>query len=175
MAAVGAEAVAATMTDGGPSNPPEAAPEGAASAARVPRDAGEAAPDGAASVAQPRDSGRTVPETAPRARAAAGKPGPAGLMLGSLGAFFVALAVLAVQVRAGGDPALGPAKPAAERVIVHRVVLRRVVVTRPAPRSSAPAASDASGSVAPSAPAPSAPAPSAPAPAPAAPVATGTS
>ena len=66
-------------------------------------------------------------------------------MLASLGAFFALLAILAVQVRAGGDPALGPAKPAAEvaqrRVIVHRVVLRRVVVTRPAPRSSAPAAS----------------------------------
>jgi len=58
-------------------------------------------------------------------------------MLWSLAAFFALLAVLAAQVRAGGDPALGPAKPATEvaqrRVVVHRVVLRRVVVTRPAP------------------------------------------
>ena len=124
MAAVGAAVGAATMTDGGPSDPRGVAPEGAAA---VPRSAGEAAP-------------------AAPARAAARKPGPAGLMLWSLGAFFVVLAVLAVQVRAGGDPALGPAKPAAERrVIVHRVVLRRVVVTRAAPRSSAPAAREASG------------------------------
>jgi len=95
------------------------------------------------------------------------RSGPAGVMLASLGAFFALLAILAVQVRAGGDPALGPAKPAAEvaqrRVIVHRVVLRRVVVTQTAPRSRAPAGA------APSTPAPSAPAPSAPAPAPAAP------
>jgi len=119
------------------------------------------------------DARGAAPEgAAPAARAR--RPGPAGVMLASLGAFFALLAILAVQVRAGEDPALGPAKPAAERrVIVHRVVLRRVVVTKPAPRSSAPAAS------APpvSAPAPSAPAPSAPAPAPAAPapVTTGSS
>ena len=131
MAAGAAGAVAATMTDGGPSDPRR-------------------------------------------------RPGPAGLMLASLGAFFALLAILAVQVRAGGDPALGPAKPAAEvaqrRVIVHRVVLRRVVVTEAAPRSSAPAGNASAGTAAPSAPAPSAPAPAPAAPAPApAPVTTGSS
>ena len=98
------------------------------------------------------------------------RPGPAGLMLWSLAAFFALLAVLAVQVRAGSDPALGPAKPVAQRrVVVHRVVLRRVVVTDPAARVSAPARS-----APPAAAAPAAPAPAALAPAPA-PVTTGSS
>ena len=51
---------------------------------------------------------------AQRGGGSARKPGSwRGVMLGSLAAFFVLLAFLAVQVRAGGDPALGPAKPAA--------------------------------------------------------------
>jgi hypothetical protein len=113
------------------------------------------------------------------------RPGPTGLGLWSLGAFFAVLAVLAVQVRAGEDPALGPAKPAADvaqrRVIVHRVVLRRVVVTEPAPRASVPASGGGSAPATPAPPVPaapvaSAPAPAAPAPAPApAPVTTGAS
>ena len=101
----------------------------------------------------PRVSGSGRGRSARRVRRAEARP--AGVMLASLGAFFALLAILAVQVRAGGDPALGPAKPAAEvaqrRVIVHRVVLRRVVVTeagaavecvaaseRPAPRRPLP-------------------------------------
>ena len=105
------------------------------------------------------------------------KPSPFGLLAGSLAAFFALLAFLAVQVRAGGDPALGPAKPAAtaepRRVIVHRVIVRRVIVTERASaagsRSSAPPTAGRSSAPAP---APSAPAP---APAPAAPVTTGSS
>ena len=102
------------------------------------------------------------------------KPSPVGLLAGSLAAFFALLAFLAVQVRAGGDPALGPAKPAASaeprRVIVHRVILRRVIVTESAPRVAA--GGEASGG---GAPAPAAAGSSAPAPAPAAPVTTGSS
>jgi hypothetical protein len=95
-------------------------------------------------------------------------------MLWSLGAFLALLAVLAIQVRAGGDPALGPAKPAAQaerRVIVHRVILRRVVVTERAPAEAASSGGSAAGAPAP-APSASAAAPAAPAPAP---VATGSS
>ena len=116
---------------------------------------------------------------APAGAARTGKPGPAGLMLWSLSAFLLLLALLAVQVRAGGDPALGPAKPAAQaerRVIVHRVILRRVVVTERAP---AQAASSGAAAPAPSTSAPAPAPPSAPAPPPAAPapapVATGSS
>ena len=113
------------------------------------------------------------------------KPSPFGLLAGSLAAFFALLAFLAVQVRAGGDPALGPPKPAAtaepRRVIVHRVIMRRIVVTdrAPARRGSAGAASGGGtafaggGNGGGAAAAPSAPAPSSPAPT--APVATGSS
>ena len=96
------------------------------------------------------------------------KPSPFGLLAGSLASFFALFAFLAVQVRAGGDPALGPPKPAAtaepRRVIVHRVIVRRIVVTdrvrRPrasAGTSSAPAAGTVSSAPAPAAPAPAAP------------------
>jgi hypothetical protein len=95
------------------------------------------------------------------------KPSSFGVFAGSLAAFFALLAFLAVQVRAGGDPALGPAQPTAtaeaRRVIVHRVVVRRVIVTDrapaapPSPRARTTAATPA------------------PAPAPAAPVTTGSS
>jgi hypothetical protein len=100
------------------------------------------------------------------------KPSPFGLLAGSLAAFFALLAFLAVQVRAGGDPALGPPKPAAtaepRRVIVHRVIVRRIVVTDRAPaRRTVERAAAGGGS--------SAPAQARPAPAPAAPVTTGTS
>ena len=100
------------------------------------------------------------------------KPSPFGLLAGSLAAFFALLAFLAVQVRAGGDPALGPPKSAAtaepRRVIVHRVIVRRIVVT-----DRAPAQRTVERAV--TAPAPSAPAPAPSAPAPAAPVTTGSS
>ena len=92
------------------------------------------------------------------------KPSPFGLLAGSLAAFFALLAFLAVQVRAGGDPALGPPKSAAtaepRRVIVHRVIVRRIVVTDRAP-ARRPSGTAAAVSSAP-APAPSAPAPAAP-------------
>jgi hypothetical protein len=65
--------------------------------------------------------------------------------------FCAVLIFLALQVRAGRDPAIGAAEPAPRPVIVRRVIVRRVVeADRPVPR--APAA---------------APAPPAPAPAPA--------
>jgi hypothetical protein len=100
------------------------------------------------------------------------KPSPFGLLGGSLAAFFALLAFLAVQVRAGGDPALGPPKPAAtaepRRVIVHRVIVRRIVVTDRAPaRRTVERAAAGAGS--------SAPAPAPASPAPAAPVTTGSS
>ena len=95
---------------------------------------------------------------------------PAGWVFGAaLGAFFAALALLAFQVRAGEDPALGQptaqAQSAQPRRVLIRRVIERVVVHHPA-QSSAGAE--------PAAPAPattsSAPAPApepAPAPAPA--------
>jgi hypothetical protein len=105
------------------------------------------------------------------------KPSPFWLVTGSLAAFFVLLAFLAVQVRAGGDPALGAPKQAAvataepRRVIIHRVIVRRVIVTDPAPTPAPVAAAPA--------PVVRAPAPVAPAPAPVrvapAPVTTGSS
>jgi hypothetical protein len=106
------------------------------------------------------------------ARRPPGKP-PAGLVFApALGAFFAALALLAFQVRAGQDPALGPAEPAAQaqpqprRVLIRRVI-KRVVVHHPPTTSAAPAAAQTSRPrTTASAPAP-ARAPAAPAPAPA--------
>src|SRR6185295_1893574 len=51
----------------------------------------------------------TVGTTTERRR----RPSPFWLVTGSLAAFFVLLAFLAVQVRAGGDPALGEPKQTA--------------------------------------------------------------
>jgi hypothetical protein len=69
--------------------------------------------------------------------------------------FCAVLIFLALQVRAGRDPAIGAAKPqAARQVIVRRIVVRRVVED------------DAPAPAAPSAP-PAASVPAAPAPAPA--------
>ena len=70
----------------------------------------------------------------------------AGWVLGpALGVFFAVLALLAFQVRAGRDPALG--EPAAQaqqqRQIVVRRVITRVVIHHPAtsgPAASSPAA-----------------------------------
>jgi hypothetical protein len=79
------------------------------------------------------------------------KPSAFGLLAGSLAAFFALFAFLAVQVRAGRDPALGPPEPAAtaepRRVIVHRVIVRRIVVTdrAPAQRSSSEGAASGGG------------------------------
>ena len=100
------------------------------------------------------------------------KPSPFGLLAGSLAAFFALLAFLALQVRAGGDPALGQPKPAAtaepRRVIVHRVIVRRIVVTDRAP-ARRPSGTAAAVSSAP------APAPSAAGAVSSAPVTTGSS
>ncbi len=117
---------------------------------------------------------------APRARVR--KPAPGWVFGGALGTFFAALALLAVQVRAGEDPALGEAKPVAavderpRKVLVKRKVIKRIVVHHPRPAAAAAAAAPSSGSAptasapvttsAPSAPPPAASAP-APAPAPA--------
>jgi hypothetical protein len=108
------------------------------------------------------------------------KPSPLGLLAGSLAAFFALLAFLAVQVRAGGDPALGPPKPAAtaepRRVIVHRVIVRRIVVTDRAPAQRASGGGNGGTAAAGGATSAQVQAPSAPAPAaPAAPVTTGSS
>ena len=73
------------------------------------------------------------------------KPAPGWVFGGALGAFFAALALLAFQVRAGQDPALGPAQPVAQQVdskprrILIRKVIKRVVVHHPAAASAAPA------------------------------------
>jgi hypothetical protein len=95
----------------------------------------------------------------------------------AVGTFLAALAFLAGQVRAGKDPAIGPARETAAATPADRarpVIRRRVIITRvvhdaptaPAPgpglRGPAPAPAPAP---APVAPAP-APAPAAPAPAP---------
>jgi hypothetical protein len=95
------------------------------------------------------------------------RPRPAATLIASIAVFVAVLVLLAWQVRAGRDPALGTVRqtarvaPAPRRVLVKKVVL--VASTAPAPTSS--------GSVSYSAPAVSYSAP-APAPAPAAPVVT---
>jgi hypothetical protein len=95
---------------------------------------------------------------------------PAGWVFApALGAFFAALALLAFQVRAGEDPALGPAEPTAQaqtqprRVLIRRVIERVVIHHLPTTSPSSPAAVQTS---APEATTP-APAPAAPEPAPA--------
>lgn len=97
------------------------------------------------------------------ARAAGRRAGGAAVVLGSLALFLALFAALAGRVRAGEDPALGPAPPVAtvaqRRVIVHRVILRRVVITDPAPRPRPRLVPAAVGGPAVSAPAPVAPAP----------------
>jgi hypothetical protein len=81
------------------------------------------------------------------------------------GVFCLALIFLALQMRAGDDPALGEgAEPAVARpVIVRRVVVRRIVTE--APEASGNAAEPAPSAGAAPAPAAAAP-PAAPAPAP---------
>jgi 2-oxoglutarate dehydrogenase E2 component (dihydrolipoamide succinyltransferase) len=109
---------------------------------------------------------------APRARAPISKPSPLIVIGGSFGLFFVITALLAFQMRAGADPAIGAgepvqvaaATPAPRKVLVRRVIVTRIVEHRPRrdDGGSAPAAAPPRGGN-------SAPAPSAPAPAPAAP------
>jgi hypothetical protein len=124
-----------------------------------------------ASRRSPAEAGRRPPADARRRPS---KP-PAGWVFApALGAFFAALALLAFQVRAGQDPALGPAEPAAaqaqpkpRRILIRRVI-ERVVVHHPPTGTPAPAQTREPAATT-SAPAPattSAPAPAAPAPAP---------
>jgi hypothetical protein len=113
-----------------------------------------------------------------RPQAARPRKPAAGWVFGAaLGAFFAALALLAFQVRAGEDPALGPA-PAAQqakpRQVLIRRVIKRVVVHHPPDSAAAPPAAVRTSAPAPAtaAPAPAAPAPPAPAPAAPAPLTT---
>ena len=116
------------------------------------------------------EAGVTTPRTTePRTRPRKRRPGPFGVLAGSLATFLVVLAFLSFQLAAGHDPALGqgataptaPERPAKRQVV--RRIKRRVIVKVPAP--SAPVAA----APAPSAAAPVPTAPAAPA-APAAPV-----
>ena len=82
------------------------------------------------------DSGSHSEPRQPHAARRPAKP-PAGWVFGAaLAAFFAALALLAFQVRAGRDPALGPAQPVAQvqtkprRVLIRRVI-ERVVIHHP--------------------------------------------
>jgi hypothetical protein len=115
--------------------------------------------------------------------AAMTRPRPAATLIASIAVFVAVLVLLAWQVRAGRDPALGTVRqtarvaPAPRRVLVKKVV-RRVIVTKvihtddgPVLVASTAPAPTSSGSVSYSAPAVSYSAP-APAPAPAAPVVT---
>ena len=101
------------------------------------------------------------------------KPGSGWMFGGALGAFFAVIALMALQVRAGQDPALGPAEPVGQapptkpRQVLVRRVIRRVVVHHP-PRQAAAAGGAAPAAGAPVAASSSAPAAAAPAPEPAA-------
>jgi hypothetical protein len=105
-----------------------------------------------------------------------GRPSPAPIVFGAWVAFVAVFVLLALQLRAGRDPALGApapsASPAAERKVVVRRIHRRVVVTTVLPprahATAPPAPATTTTTSAPtSAPATSAPAAPAPAPAPA--------
>ncbi len=104
-----------------------------------------------------------LPRSKPR-REPIRKPGPLMVIASSLGLFLAITALLALQLRAGADPALGAgeplaaAAPAAPKVIIRRrVIVTRVVEHRPSRRARAVAA--ATGAPAPTNTAPAAPAP----------------
>src|SRR4051812_671153 len=76
----------------------------------------------------------TAAATAMTDRPRGRKPGPGAVLLGSAALFFVVLALLAFQMRAGRDPSLGAGSaqvaeisPAPRRVLVRRVIVTRVV------------------------------------------------
>ncbi len=74
----------------------------------------------------------TEPTPTPR-RAPIRKPGPLPVIAGSLGLFLAITALLALQLRAGADPALGAGEPqvvAAASPAPRKVLIRRVIVTR---------------------------------------------
>ena len=97
--------------------------------------------------------------------------------------FALLLTFLALQMRAGADPALGAGTPVAATppaprpVLIRKVIVRRVVEEAPEPAAAPAGAAGSAAAAAAPAPAPAAPAAvSAPAPAPAsAPVTTGAS
>ena len=94
---------------------------------------------------QPAEPARDAPAGSGQPPRRPAKPRAGWVFGGALGAFFAALALLAFQVRAGQDPALGPAQPVAQvqkpepRRILIRKVIKRVVVHHP-PASSGAAA-----------------------------------
>lgn len=100
-----------------------------------------------------------TPAAAPRTRRAH-RPRPAVVAVPALAAFFALFGGLALQMRQGGDPALGAGKPNAGK---HKILVRRTVITREAPATE----SDQGSAPPASAPPAPAPAPAAPAPAPA--------
>lgn len=61
------------------------------------------------------------------ARPARRRPGPLPVVCGSIGVFLVVLTLLAAQLRAGRDPALGAGPAPVKRVLVHRVEERTVI------------------------------------------------
>jgi hypothetical protein len=117
-----------------------------------------------------------IPAPTPR-RAAIRKPGPFPVIAGSLGLFLAVTALLAFQMRAGADPALGEpqvvaaASPAPRKLLIRRVIITRVVEHRrrrddggsaavqAAPRTNTAARAPAAAAPAPVAPAAPAPAP----------------
>jgi hypothetical protein len=98
------------------------------------------------------------------------KPGPFPVVGGTLAVFFVVMTLLAFQLRAGADPAIGAgepqrdaASPAPRIVIRRRVVVTRIVEHRRR-RASTPTAGAGSAPAPPAAAAPAPPAAPAPAP-----------
>ena len=91
------------------------------------------------------------------------RPGSIAVVTVAAAVFLVVLTFLALQVRAGADPAIGagpkPVAPTPRQVIVRRVIIKRIVEEDAPPAAPGIVASA-------SAPAPSAPAAPAPAPAP---------
>jgi hypothetical protein len=119
-----------------------------------------------------------LPRDAARKREPIKRPGPFPVIAGSAGLFFAVAALLAFQMRAGADPALGAgepqvvaqATPAPRKVLIRRVIVTRIVEFRPRRDDGGPAPAtprSTSSAPAPAAPARAAPAPAAPAPAPA--------
>ena len=106
-----------------------------------PPDRSPAVPSGAAGAAPRGAITSGAAGAAPRARVR--KPAPGWVFGGALATFFAALSLLAVQVRAGEDPALGEAKPIAavderpRKVIVKRKVIKRIVIHHPRPAAVA--------------------------------------
>ena len=101
-----------------------------------------------------------LPRSKPR-REPIRKPGPLTVIAGSFGLFFAITALLALQMRAGADPALGAGEPLAAatprraeggdppRVIVTRIVEHRRAASRAPLRAGAPHAGRRSGVAAP--------------------------